>query len=300
MKMSYYNKYMKYKMKYLELKNQLGGNSFRVISNTGANSTFTLMNQCMWFSIRDYLHLHGHAGISVERIRREAGLGHDTSFTMFDFESPMFRAALQRISNRYNLRIRVFPVTYEGKISPVWYHPDTEVPDPAYIMTPNNGSPIAAQRDINIAQYGVGHFELIVGGYGLPEIAGAVGVAFVPAIPVKTSDGKVTLKQVTKLSDKETITAALYQEMFDKVNLRQFLNIEIEKNKAELKEKNKYYEQTSGSKDLTEEEKKIILLSIKTMNIAPLEELNKTFEIKSVALTKEIKELQSEIDAIEK
>ncbi len=298
--MSYYEKYMKYKMKYIELKNQLGGNPFRVIPNSGANTSFTLMNQCMWFSIRDFLRLNGYPDISVETIRGEAGLGQDTIFTMFDFENAIFRDALQRISNKYNLRIRVFPVTYEGKISPVWYHPDTDIPEPAYIMTPNNGASIIARKDVNIAQYGIGHFELIVGGYGLPELVGAVGQEFVPAIPVKTTDGKVRLKQVTELSDKETITAALYQEMFDKINLRQFLNTEIEKNKAELKEKNKYYEQTQESKDLTEEEKKIILLSIKTMNIAPFEELNKTFETKSAALTTEINELQAEIDAIEK
>jgi hypothetical protein len=291
---------MKYKMKYIELKNQLGGNPFRVIPNSGANTSFTLMNQCMWFSIRDFLRLNGYPDISVETIRGEAGLGQDTIFTMFDFENAIFRDALQRISNKYNLRIRVFPVTYEGKISPVWYHPDTDIPEPAYIMTPNNGASIIARKDVNIAQYGIGHFELIVGGYGLPELVGAVGQEFVPAIPVKTTDGKVRLKQVTELSDKETITAALYQEMFDKINLRQFLNTEIEKNKAELKEKNKYYEQTQESKDLTEEEKKIILLSIKTMNIAPFEELNKTFETKSAALTTEINELQAEIDAIEK
>ena len=299
--MDYYPKYLKYKAKYLALKQQIGGNPFRVIRNTGSNPSGSLTNQCMWFSIRDFLNLNGHPGITVETIRAEAGLGADTAHMMFDIVNPVFSTALQRICNRYNIRVRVFPVTYEGKLSAQWYEADEEFPDPAFSIEPTNGAPYASIKDVNVAQYGLGHFNLIVGGYSFPDMAGVAGEAFVAAIPVKESGSKEhILKEVTKLTEVESVTAALYKEMFELVNLRDFLNLDIQKNRIQLEQKKANYEETKSSKDIGEEDKKIIMLSIMTHEISPLEQLNKSFETKVASLNKEINELQAEIKAIEK
>ena len=60
--MNYQKKYLKYKAKYLELKKlkylQKGGNPFRVIRNNGTDPDGSLVNQCMWISLRDFLRLH--------------------------------------------------------------------------------------------------------------------------------------------------------------------------------------------------------------------------------------------------
>ena len=291
--MNYHKKYLKYKAKYLELKKlkylQRGGNPFRVIRNNGSDPIGGLTNQCMWISIRDFLRLNGFPAITTQEVRNAAGLaGRGLENTMFDIENPIFRAAIQKISDVFNLRINIYPLDYSGALSHRWYEVGETHPNPASIIVSSDNTPagVAARRDVHLAQYGIGHFELIVGGYHIPAIAGAVGQAFVPAVPIKGQ-----LKKADELSDKEIRTSRLYQHLFDLLDERKLINKQIseltpiiEKNKGE-------YKSTLESRELTEDIKKLISESQKT-------ELDR-YEEHLREITKRLTDIESEKVALE-
>jgi hypothetical protein len=270
--MDYKNKYLKYKGKYLALKNKKtyvnlkskfilrGGNPFRVIRNSGSNESGSLTNQCMWFSIRDFLRLNGFPDITIEEVRATAGIGSGYDHVMFDIHNGALRDALQRLINIYNLRIRIFPIEYNGHLSPYWYSGVHGIPRPAEILKPNTGVNVEDIKDVNIAQYGLGHFNLIVGGYGLPEIGGARGEEFIPAIPISTGSGKKTLKEVNKLSlPAEIKTVKLYQKLNDKIDFKNFLLNDIKYETIELEQEKTKLTKTQHSTELSFDEKERIL-----------------------------------------
>ena len=160
--MSYYKKYLKYKNKYLELKKQLGGRRVRTIPNSGALEGMT--NQCFWISILNYLQRNGHPALTLRQLRTNAGLGANTEHIMFDVDhrdingNVIFFNAAVRLTQIYNLNIQVLTVDQMGNV----------LGPRAHI---GNGI-----NFVEIAQFGLAHFELI---------NGEIGGAFVPAVIVK-------------------------------------------------------------------------------------------------------------------
>jgi len=155
-------KYLKYKQKYLELKNQMkqmnqmnqmkqinqyGGERVRTIPNTGSLEGMT--NQCFLISVLQYLQRNGHPALTLTQLKRLFGLGPDTDNMMFDVDERndrghvyMFNAAAM-IALNYGLRIEIVGVRQDG-----------EVLGPRGVI--GNGP-----NHLRIAQYGLAHFELI-------------------------------------------------------------------------------------------------------------------------------------------
>jgi hypothetical protein len=259
--MSYYKKYLKYKNKYLELKKQLGGRRVKTIPNSGVLEGMT--NQCFWISILNYLQRNGHPALTLRQLRTRAGLGADTEHTMFDIDhrnrhghvDNIFYNAATRIANLYNLRIQVYSVDQRGEILGGRAHIGDD---------PNN--PV-----VEIAQFGLAHFELING----------VGGAFQPAVVVK---GKLTKVINQKMKPR-------YLELSEHQG---FLKI-LEK---QLKEDADYYysrilkerDDINSSNVFTPEEKEIFLREWNT---------NKDkFVLNYKAKEKKIKQLKEEISSL--
>ena len=172
--MSYFNKYLKYKNKYLELKKrnvkQLGGTRqnntiVRTIENRGRLEGMT--NQCFWISVLQYVHRHGYPELTLKELRNDAGLQENTENMIFDtdyyardadgFAIPIFINAAENIARIYNLRIQIYTVNAQGVIT-----------GPRALI--GNGEHL-----VEIAQFGLGHFELIDNN----------GTDFVPAVVIK-------------------------------------------------------------------------------------------------------------------
>lgn len=310
--MNYEKKYLKYKTKYLELKIKKnyvklkskyvlkgGGGSrgqFRVIRNTGSDNDGALTNQCMWISIRDFLRLNGSPDITTDQIRQIAGIPDRLNHTMFDFNNTELQNALRRLVNHFNLRLRIFPVEHTGQPSRYWYNDyvEGEPLRPAEIFGPSLGNNMGAPKNVNLAQYGTGHFNLIVGGYGLPDMTGARAEDFTPMIPVSTSNGKTILKEVSKLaelSESEKRTAVFYQQIFDLTDFRRFLKDDLRSDEHLLAQSQKNYDETSKSTSLDDSDKRLILASITKTEIDPLKQ--------TISQKKQhINELDSEIIAL--
>ena len=201
--------------------------------------------------------------------------------TIFDIENPIFSDAIQQVADFFNLRINIYPLEYSGALSHRWYEPGEDHPLPARIVESSDHSPavVAARRTVHLAQYGIGHFELIVSGYHLPAIAGAIGQAFVPAVPIKG-----TLKKADELSDKEIRTSRLYQHLFDLLAEKELINKQILEITPIIERDRASYQSTLASREISEAEKKIISDSQKT-------ELDKN--------EKHLKDIQERLGAIE-
>jgi hypothetical protein len=184
--MNNYKKYIKYKTKYLKLKKnlnntQVGGHKVKTISNSGSREGMSL--QCFWISILDYLHRNGHNNLTLRELREYAGLDRRTEHTMFDIDDlvgssldrqAIFYNAAVQVAELYNLTIQVFTVNYNGNII------YSDVAQEGIRATIGNG-----QNRVNIAQFGLGHFELIVD-------EGGGGEDFVPLISVMGVSTKIT------------------------------------------------------------------------------------------------------------
>ena len=263
--MSYYKKYLKYKNKYLELKKQLGGRRIRTISNSGALEGMT--NQCFWISILNYLQRNGHPALTLRQLRTDAGLGADTEHTMFDNDYKdkngnliLFNAAT-RIAELYNLNIQVYGVNRNGEI----------IGPRAHI---GNGL-----NFVEIAQFGLAHFELINGDNG---------AAFVPAVIVKGTLTKDIDQQkkgaYLQLNETELLLKDLTNVLYKNIND----NISTEKARSDIE-----------SLNIKEESKKEQLDAINKIITEQLLELHLQFtEIDKIKL--EIKSLQFAINDIEK
>jgi hypothetical protein len=143
---NYKNKYLKYKKKYIQLKKQLGGTRLIVKVNTGSLDGMT--NQCFWISILHYLHDHGYPDLTLNELRTYAGLGDDTRNTMVDTTQERFRIAINKITEIFDLTIVAIPIDEHAK--------------------PRYGGHIIDQighghHRVELAQYGIGHFNLIIG-----------------------------------------------------------------------------------------------------------------------------------------
>lgn len=158
--MTDYEKYLKYKTKYLQLKKlneQLGGvysininPTFETIRNSGARDGYT--NACMWISIQDYLKYVLGQNVPLKDIRDIGLVKPEEKYTMFDTDISRHYNGLQNIARRYNLKIVIFSLMDNGQLLP-------------YGQTINE----QGQHEVRIISFGA-HFELLFKsiGYRLP------------------------------------------------------------------------------------------------------------------------------------
>ena len=166
--MDYKNKYLKYKLNCNLLKNklnQIGGMIIKTIANTG--SMEGMSNQCFWISIFNYLDEHVLNGLSLSILRGWAGLDSTTEHSMFDTDDESFRESiitlLLYIRKRFeiNLKIKIYRADYKGNLisRANAFELNIEgtglIDDRAASFDDNEGT------IIRIANFGLGHFELI-------------------------------------------------------------------------------------------------------------------------------------------
>ena len=198
--MSYEEKYLKYKNKYLKLKIQIGGwletgSIVKTIQNSGEQEGMRL--QCFWISILQYLNRKGYPALTLKDLRTSAGLRSDTEHEMFDTENNDFSIAADTIARIFNLQIYVYRVQDDGTI----IERGRQYPHDNYDDN---------QRFIvNIASFGLRHFELI-------DFEN--GNDFIPAVMYKNN-----LTKIDKISD-NTGNKDIQDAYLDLVDLTDELN----------------------------------------------------------------------------
>lgn len=116
----YYNKYIKYKKKYNLLLKQKGGTKYRIryysIKNDGTYDSYDIQgipihykDNCMFISLLTFLQIK-YPGLSIEDLRNIAGLKEDTREVEYNEDNPRFNGVLQKISDNYNINIRIFNI----------------------------------------------------------------------------------------------------------------------------------------------------------------------------------------------
>lgn len=147
----YKRKYLKYKMKYLNL---LGGESkkFSVIRNNGSDGTNRYSNQCFWISICQYLNKVLDIDINLEELRNIASpqnsnipINNETQ----EFDTTKYFSALQNIIETFSLQIHMY-ITYRDSSNQLVINNE-----PDYIV-----GELFNTNIISIVSYG-SHFELI-------------------------------------------------------------------------------------------------------------------------------------------
>jgi hypothetical protein len=159
--MYYKQKYLKYRMKYLALKKQMGGAYFQTIYNNGGIEGERMAQQCIWISIKDYLLYHLGITRTVRELKELVGLGPETDYTEFDDNKPELLAPLTRLCKHWGITLIFILVNRDGTVH-------------RSCLDDNNnmvGTSINPGHDIvYIASFG-GHFELITrsDNYVLPQ-----------------------------------------------------------------------------------------------------------------------------------
>lgn len=115
----YYDKYIKYKKKYKLL--QKGGVRYNIkfysIYNNGQYESFdnkgishVYSNNCMFISLLTFLQIK-NPELSIEDLRKIAGLKEDTRQVEYDIFNKKFNNSLQNISTKFNINIKIIDVT---------------------------------------------------------------------------------------------------------------------------------------------------------------------------------------------
>jgi len=255
-----YLKYLKYKQKYLELKKsndqvysqendqqndlqndlqndveQYGGQRrVKTIGNTGSRDGMSM--QCFWISILDYLRRNGHPDLTLRELRTNAGLGADTEHMMFDIDylvgPPLDRQAIffnaaTRIAEIYNLRIQVYAANRVGEFA--------LTDSPRGLI--GNGAKL-----VELAQFGVAHFELI------DEVHGS---EFIPAVVVKGT--------LTKTTDIDPTMKDRYLLLSEHQGMLKILRDQSKVNSVVYERELKTKEELKTSPELSSDQKAIFL-----------------------------------------
>jgi hypothetical protein len=223
----YYEKYRKYKNKYLALKNIIGGSDpdferaikasladlnegdvevgrkLYVIPNSGMIEGMS--QQCFWISILNYLQINPIANIAevenVGQLRTLVGLGKDTEHLPFDEDDIRFRNALESLTAIFDLQIVVHFINAHGN-QIILRDQYTGIPRES--IRPIND---AGRNIVHITQHGLYHFQYMVeDGVG----AGANGVLLgnkfykdkkMEDVTDKTTMFKVYEEEIKKLNE---------------------------------------------------------------------------------------------------
>jgi hypothetical protein len=262
----YRKKYLKYKKKYLESKinnkQTGGGQTVKTIPNNGALEGMSV--QCFWISILDYLKRNGHPSLTLRELRNQGGLGTDTEQTMFDIDylvgpeldrQPIFFNAAIRIAELYNLRIQIYTASRSSG-------------DNIGITTPR-ASIGDGTNLVEIAQFGIGHFELI----------DANGSNFIPAVFIK---GELTKNIDPVMKD-------IYYQLSENEGMLQILNSELTVNNYNYDKELKAKEDIKKSVYFTPSQKDIFI----TEQEQSLDKLVNNINV----IEKKIKQLEEEISS---
>ena len=230
----------------------------KTISNTGSLEGMSM--QCFWISILDYLRRNGHPYLTLRELRRNAGLGADTENEMFDMDDGqmIFYNAATLITEIYNLSIQIYSATRYGDFA---------------ITDSPRGLIGTGDRLVELAQFGIGHFELI---------DNVNGSEFIPAVLVKRKLKKITDIDPT-MRDRYLILSE-YQGML-KI-LRDHSKVNSVVYKQEIKTKNTL----QSSQEFTPDQKEIFLTQHNEFIDKLVKEINATEE--------RITKLQEEISSL--
>lgn len=236
--MNYKQKYNKYIKKILRL-NQVGGRRrVTVIPNSGAMEGMT--NQCMWISILDYLHMHGYPELTLRVLRENGELDNTTEHTMFDSIVPIFMQALRRIAEIYNLQIIIHTVNHRGYL----VHEHTTIINKGVLNI------------VNIAQYGLYHFQLITGIIDVELVQ--EDQAFRPAVQVNAA----LVFADTLPSNKKEAMLELSEKQLEHREMNGHLEIlttTLTENKKSYEQLLKTYKENKDSTELQPDIKKLLV-----------------------------------------
>ena len=278
--MTDFKKYLKYKHKYLELKKtntfqlanqQFGGQrKVRTIGNNGRLEGMKL--QCFWISILDYLRRNGHPDLSLRDLRSNAGLDARTEEMMFDIDysvdgMAIFYNAATQIAEIYNLRIQVYAANRDGE----------------FVMTDSPRGIIGAGRNlVELAQFGIAHFELI---------DADKGNAFVPAVVVKG--------ELKKVTDIDSTMIDRYLQLSECQGMLKILRDQSKVNSVVYDRELKTKEELKGSQDLSKDQKAIFLTQHDKFLDKLVKEIN-AIDTRILRLQEEISSLMMIISEFEK
>ena len=223
----YYEKYKKYKNKYLALKNIIGGSDpdferaikasladlnegdvevgrkLYVIPNSGMIEGMS--QQCFWISIFTYLQRNPVVNIAevatVKQLRTFVGLEEDTEHLPFDEDDVRFRNALGFLTDVLDLKIVVHYINAHGNQIIIRQH-RTGFPEEA--IRPINE---AGRNIVHITQHGLYHFQYMVeDGVGAGDNGVLLGNKFhknekIKDITQKETMFNVSLKEIDKLNE---------------------------------------------------------------------------------------------------
>ena len=299
----YYEKYKKYKNKYLALKNIIGGSDpdferaikasladlnegdvevgrkLYVIPNSGMIEGMS--QQCFWIFILNYLQRNPIDNIAevenVGQLRTLVGLGKDTEHLPFDEDDIRFRNALESLTAIFDLQIVVHFINAHGNQIIIRDH-RTGIPKEAIRPINDGGSNI-----VHITQHGLYHFQyMVAGGVG----AGDNGVL--------VQDKLSKDKNIENITNNETMVK-VYEEEIKKLNqMKVKMDKEFKPERANKEDLEIFYisyndEINRINKEITKYEEKLEVLR----------KYNKTKFIKRSKIEAMIKELEDEIKKLD-
>lgn len=285
-----FKKYIKYRMKYLELimdkKNQFGGATVMTISNNGQVPQTNMTNQCLWISIRDYLAYALGINITVFDLKREAGLpkSKSTDNIPFDDTNPILLEAANRLCEQYNLTLNFIVTARDGTIRPISL-------DSRGHMIPTGIINRGALNQVYIASFG-NHFELITTGPGYSLKKHATYVASIPAIYTpKILEKKDALETYITFADNKNPLNEIQLAIIDTVADLKIYRKELQISNQEIEESDIAIKELQNS-TLSLEEKQQIELHYVT---------NKSFSDKiRGSLCARISELSKQLEELKK
>ena len=230
----------------------------KTISNTGSREDMT--NQCFWISILDYLRRNGHPYLTLRELRENAGLGADTEHEMFNMDDGqmIFYNAATLIAEIYNLSIQIYSANRYGEFA---------------ITDSPRGLIGSGYNLVELAQFGIGHFELIDNIYGSE---------FIPAVLVK--------RKLKKITDIDPRVRDRYLILSEYQGMLKILRDQSKVNSVVYKKELKTKKKLQSSKELTPDQKEIFL----TQHNEFLDELVKEI----IATEEKITKLEEEISSL--
>ncbi len=254
-------KYNKYKLKYLQLKNQMKGGKptgpphkvdiLLTLKNNGSRPEEPyLCEQCMWISIRDFLEYHRGINMSVRKLKASVDLGPETDKTEFDHDfgtrsTNKLYDGLIALCKKYKITLVLITISPQRTVYP------------GYIVNGvlsnhdriNDDDDHPDNEEVYIASFGR-HFELIVKGPGYTlesyteqvkpsREASASSMTQLQATPyepkVKVSENcKATFVPIDELSPAELRVASYQIELIGLKQELEFFTTELKRVNTEL------------------------------------------------------------------
>jgi hypothetical protein len=279
--MDYKSKYIKYKIKYINL---LGGTpkNFGVKKNSGSDNSGKYSNQCMWLSIIDYLNGVLGNNFNLDTIRA-IGSNNNTKINnkTEEFVTEYHLKSLINVSNTFDLQIHLYIAFTDNTQQVVISN------EPNWII--GNQS---SQNVVSIVSYG-SHFELITSIGDRQLYGGKIkdNNKFIPnrelALGIKINEvNKLSQSQLSRIDELLEISVNLKRVVLD-------LEKELKSNQLRLSDLENSFILDEKNINLSNEEAQIaIITSFQEYQIF----LKKTISY----TTKELNDMKKDLEIIEK